>query len=139
MDDTTRQVYLLKDVSRLSGHSVHTLKFYLKRGLIHEAGRTPETGFRYFSETTLTRLSQIRAFRRKQKSLAEIQQLLEVAPPRLRSGQAGSELQAPSHNKVEGRGSKVEAPPPFTVQAPASSFQLPAFTVLASSLERSSR
>jgi DNA-binding transcriptional MerR regulator len=72
----SHQVYLLKDVSRLSGHSVHTLKFYLKRGLIKEAGWTPQTRFRYFTDTTLTRLSQIRTFRRQSKSLAHIQQVL---------------------------------------------------------------
>ena len=69
-------LYLLKDLSRLSGHSVHTLKFYLKRGLIKETGRSLETRFRYFDDTTLSRLSTIRALRKQQKSLAEIQSLL---------------------------------------------------------------
>ena len=72
-------IYLLKDLSRLSGHSIHTLKFYLKRGLIKEAGRSPETRFRYFDDATLSRLSQIRAFRKQQRSLAEIQRLLDSA------------------------------------------------------------
>ena len=72
-------IYLLKDLSRLSGHSTHTLKFYLKRGLIKEAGRSPETRFRYFDDATLSRLSQIRAFRKQQRSLAEIQRLLDGA------------------------------------------------------------
>ena len=72
-------IYLLKDLSRLSGHSIHTLKFYLKRGLIKEAGRSPETRFRYFDDTTLSRLSTIRAFRKQEKSLAEIQRLLDGA------------------------------------------------------------
>ena len=76
---STVNLYLLKDLSRLSGHSVHTLKFYLKRGLIKETGRSPETRFRYFDDTTLSRLSAIRAFRRQQKSLAEIQRLLAGA------------------------------------------------------------
>ena len=72
-------VYLLKDLSRLSGHSVHTLKFYLKRGLIAESGRSPETRFRYFDDSTLARLARIRSFRKEQKSLAEISRLLESA------------------------------------------------------------
>ena len=75
----TVKLYLLKDLSRLSGHSVHTLKFYLKRGLIKEAGRSPETRFRYFDDTTLSRLSTIRAFRKQQKSLADIAELLAAA------------------------------------------------------------
>ena len=69
-------VYLIKDLSRLSGHSVHTLKFYLKRGLIKESGRSPETRFRYFDDTTLSQLSQIRTWRKQRKSLAEISRLL---------------------------------------------------------------
>ena len=72
-------VYLLKDLSRLSGHSVYTLKFYLKRGLIAEAGRSPETRFRYFDDSTLARLVRIRSFRKENKSLAEISRLLESA------------------------------------------------------------
>lgn len=70
------QLYLLKDVSRLSGQSVYTLKFYLKLGLIQEAGRSPETRFRYFDDATLEQLSRIRAWRKQDKSLSEIQQLL---------------------------------------------------------------
>ena len=69
-------VYLIKDLSRLSGHSIHTLKFYLKRGLIKESGRSPETRFRYFNDSTLSALSTIRQWRREKKSLAQIQQLL---------------------------------------------------------------
>ena len=69
-------IYLIKDLSRLSGHSIHTLKFYLKRGIIKESGRSPETRFRYFDDTTLSQLSQIRALRKQRKSLAEIEQLL---------------------------------------------------------------
>jgi len=69
-------IYLIKDLSRRSGHSIHTLKFYLKIGLIRESGRSPETRFRYFDDTTLATLSQIRALRKQRKSLVEIQHLL---------------------------------------------------------------
>jgi len=76
------QLYLLKDVARLSGHSVHTIKFYLNRGLIREVGRTPQTRFRYFDDSTLAALAQIREWRKQRKPLAEIQRLLhgEVTP-----------------------------------------------------------
>jgi len=70
---------LIKDLSRLSGHSVYTIKFYLKLGLIQEAGRSPETRFRYFDETTLAQLSTIRALRKQKKSLTEIAQVLHGA------------------------------------------------------------
>ena len=73
-------VYLMKDLSRLSGHSVHTIKFYLKLGLIREAGRSPETRFRYFDDATLSRLARIRAWRRQRKSLSEIHALLNTEP-----------------------------------------------------------
>jgi len=79
MDNHQHNVYLIKDLSRLSGHSVYTLKFYLKRGLIKETGRSPETRFRYFDDSTLERLSRIRALRKQDKSLAEIQDLLAAA------------------------------------------------------------
>ena len=72
-------LYLLKDLSRLSGHSIHTIKFYLKVGLIQEAGRSPQTRFRYFNDATVSRLTRIRAWRRQRKSLAEIQQLLTAS------------------------------------------------------------
>ena len=76
MMQQSANVYLIKDLSRLSGHSVHTLKFYLKLGLIHEAGRSPQTRFRYFDDGTVARLVQIRALRKERKALAEIAKLL---------------------------------------------------------------
>jgi DNA-binding transcriptional MerR regulator len=74
-------IYLVKDLSRLSGHSVHTIKFYLKLGLIRETGRSPQTRFRYFDDSTLSRLAQIRAWRKEQKSLADIRALLDSSTP----------------------------------------------------------
>ena len=74
--DSRHNIYLIRDLSRLSGHSVHTLKFYLKIGLIKEVGRSPGTRFRFFDDTTLDALSKIRQWRRQQKSLTEIHHLL---------------------------------------------------------------
>ena len=68
-------LYLMKDLSRISGHSIYTLKFYLKLGLIQEVGRSPETRFRYFDDTTVERLARIRALRKQRKSLSEIHEL----------------------------------------------------------------
>ena len=76
----TANVYLIKDLSRLSGHSVYTLKYYIKLGLIQECGRSPQTRFRYFDDTTLARLWQIRAWRKERKSLAGIRRLLDSPP-----------------------------------------------------------
>ena len=70
------QLYMIKDVAKISGQSIYTIKFYLKLGLLKEVGRSPETGFRYFDESTVHRLAAIRNFRKAKKSLADIQRLL---------------------------------------------------------------
>ena len=69
--------YLLKDVARQTGYSIHTLKYYLKLGLIQEIGRSPETRFRYFDERTVEMLARIRELRRSRHSLAEIRRRLQ--------------------------------------------------------------
>ena len=71
-----RKIYLMKDLAGLSGHSIHTIKYYLKLGLIKEIGRSPETNFRYFDNTNLDVLNRIRALRRENRSLAEIKEIL---------------------------------------------------------------
>ena len=70
------QLYMIKDVARLSGQSIYTIKFYLKLGLIREVGRSQETRFRYFDDSTLEQLSRIRALRKERKSLAAIKRIL---------------------------------------------------------------
>jgi DNA-binding transcriptional MerR regulator len=70
------KIYLIKDLARLSGQTVYTLKYYLNIGLIKEVGRSPETNFRYFDDTTLERLKKIRELRRENKSIAEIKEIL---------------------------------------------------------------
>ena len=89
-------LYLMKDVSRLSGHSIHTLKFYLKLGLIKEAGRSPQTRFRYFDDTTLAELSKIRAWRKTGKTLAQIQRLLAANGSRPEPMVPASNIQLPA-------------------------------------------
>lgn len=65
-------VYLIKDLARITGYSIHTLKYYLKIGLFKEASRSPETRFRYFDDATVERLKRIRAMRKQGKSIKEI-------------------------------------------------------------------
>ena len=72
-----QQLYVVKDIARISGLSIYTVKFYLKRGLIKEVGRSPETRIRYFDDATVNRLGQIRQWRKLGRGLAEIQHLLE--------------------------------------------------------------
>ena len=71
-----KSFYLVKDLARAAGLSIHTVKFYLKIGLLEEVGRSPETNFRYFDETTLKTLETILALRREGKSLREIQTVI---------------------------------------------------------------
>ena len=69
-------VYLIKDLARLSGQTVYTLKYYLNIGLIKEISRSPETNFRYFDDSTIEILRKIRELRRENKSIAEIKEIL---------------------------------------------------------------
>ncbi|MCX5693009.1 MAG: MerR family transcriptional regulator [Candidatus Omnitrophica bacterium] len=73
------KIYLIKDLARMSGQTVYTLKYYLNIGLIKEIGRSPETNFRYFDDGTIERLKKIRELRRENKSIAEIKEILEFS------------------------------------------------------------
>ena len=72
------KVYLIKDLARMSGQTVYTLKYYLNIGLIKEIGRSPETNFRYFDDSTTERLKKIRELRRENKSIVEIKEILGI-------------------------------------------------------------
>ena len=56
----------------LSGYSIHTVKYYLKIGLIKEVSRSPETRFRYFDDSNIEKLSKIRVLRKEGRSIREI-------------------------------------------------------------------
>ena len=56
----------------MTGHSVHTIKFYMKIGLIKESSRSPETGYRYFDDSTVQALERIRDMRKNKKPIKEI-------------------------------------------------------------------
>ena len=71
-----KNIYLLKDIARISGQSIHTVKYYLKLGIIKEIGRSPDTNFRFFDDSTAEALSKIRELRLKKVSLKEIKNLL---------------------------------------------------------------
>ena len=77
MESSVQSIYLIKDLSRLSGHSIHTIKFYLKIGLIKEIGRSPQTRFRYFDDGTLEQLARVRSLRKEGNSLTEIRAMLQ--------------------------------------------------------------
>ncbi len=64
--------YLIKDLARLTGYSIYTLKYYLNIGLFKEVSRSPETHFRYFDDTSVEKLRKIHALRKEGKSLKKI-------------------------------------------------------------------
>lgn len=72
-----KNIYLLKDLAKISGYSTHALKFYLRKGLLQEIGRSPETNFRYFDDSSCDRLKRIRELQKKSYSLDEILKVLE--------------------------------------------------------------
>ena len=69
-------IYLTKDLATITGLSVYTIKYYLKIGLIEESGRSPGTNFRYFNDSTVHRLKNIRKLRTQKLSLQEIRDIL---------------------------------------------------------------
>lgn len=72
-----QNILLLKDLAQISGQSIYTIKYYLKIGLIEEVGRSPQTRFRYFDHSNVSRLEQIRQLRKQNKSIKEIQEILK--------------------------------------------------------------
>lgn len=72
IDAEMNNIYLLKDLAKLSGHSTYTLKYYLRLGLLQEIGRSPATHFRYFDDSSCERLKQIRKLQKQNLSLKEI-------------------------------------------------------------------
>ena len=71
-----KNIYLIKDLSRLSGLSVYTIKYYLKLGLVKEISRSQETNFRYFDDSTLEALKRIIALRHEKVPLKKIQDMV---------------------------------------------------------------
>ena len=72
-----KSIYLIKDLAKVSGYSTHTLKFYCRLGILKEIGRSPETNFRYFDESSYARLKTIRKLQKRKYSLKEIHEQLE--------------------------------------------------------------
>ena len=72
-----KDIYLIKDLSRMTGVSIYTIKYYLNMGLIKEVGRSSETNFRYFDSQTADDLKKIIAYKKENVSLAKILELMK--------------------------------------------------------------
>jgi len=70
-------IYLIKDLATMTGLSIYTIKYYLKIGLIEEIGRSQETNFRYFNDSTVRQLQKIRELRTQRFSLKKIKDILK--------------------------------------------------------------
>lgn len=73
-----KNIYLLKDLSVRTGLSIYTIKYYLKLGLVKEIGRSPNTNFRYFDDTTVKKLLSIRELRKENKSIDAIKHKVRI-------------------------------------------------------------
>ncbi|MDB4349335.1 helix-turn-helix domain-containing protein [Omnitrophica bacterium] len=73
-----KTIYLLKDLSVKTGLSIYTVKYYLNLGLIKEIGRSPDTNFRYFDDSTVKRLLTIRELRKEKKPIKVIKRRLRI-------------------------------------------------------------
>ncbi len=72
-----KKIYLIKDLSRITGQSIYTIKYYSGLGLIKEVGRSQETNFRYFDDSTVSTLNKIRKLRLEGKKLSQIKEALK--------------------------------------------------------------
>jgi DNA-binding transcriptional MerR regulator len=66
------------EISKRSGASVETIRYYEREGLLLEPERRP-SGYRQYDESTLERLEYIRRAKDLGFTLAEIRELLELS------------------------------------------------------------
>jgi MerR family transcriptional regulator, copper efflux regulator len=72
-----KQLFLIGQVTNLSGIPIRTIRYYESLGLITSSGRT-EGGFRQFDRDVLTRLAFIKRAQSLGLSLEEIRGILQV-------------------------------------------------------------
>ena len=70
-------MYCIQEVSKKTGLSAHTLRYYEKEGLISGVGRT-QGGFRQYSEEDLEALGLICCLKNTGMSLQEIARFMEL-------------------------------------------------------------
>lgn len=74
-----RKARLLKigEVSKISGESVPTIRFWAKEGLLHSSGKTPG-GFQLFSEDILKKIKEIRRLQKEKRlTIREIREIFQ--------------------------------------------------------------
>ena len=72
-----QKFYLINELSKITGVTTDTIRFYEKRKLIQFAYRA-DNNYRYYDENTLKRIIFIRRCRALDLSLSEIEYLIEL-------------------------------------------------------------
>lgn len=73
----TNQIFTIGRLAQLAGVSVETIRFYQRRGYIHEP-KKPLGGVRRYSESDVSRIHFIKSAQRLGFTLEEISQLLKL-------------------------------------------------------------
>lgn len=68
-------IYMIGDLSRITGLSIDTINYYLRIGLIKEISRSQGNKYRYFNDTTVQNLERIKELRVQKVSIKEIKRL----------------------------------------------------------------
>ena len=68
----------VQEVSKLSGVTIRTLRYYDRIGLLHPAART-EAGYRLYDEAALTRLMRILLLKELEIPLKDVKRLLQLS------------------------------------------------------------
>ena len=95
-------MYSIQEVSRMTGLSPHTLRFYEKEGLLGVVERSP-SGFRQYSDADLEVLHGICCLKNTGMSLQEIARFLELSREGDKTLQERVELLQTHRNKVLSR------------------------------------
>jgi MerR family mercuric resistance operon transcriptional regulator len=78
------------ELARKAGVNVQTIRYYEREGLMSDAHRWPDSGYRDFDDEALLRLQFIRSAKELGFTLREIKELLDM---RILSGESCAEVQ----------------------------------------------
>lgn len=69
-------IYMIGDLAKETGLSIHTLNYYLNIGLIKPAGQSERNRYRFFDDSTVELLQQVIELRKQKVSIKKIQRQL---------------------------------------------------------------
>jgi Predicted transcriptional regulators len=98
--------YTIKEVSKKTGVSAYTLRFYEKEGLLPNVDRNAN-GIRMFCDDNIAWIETVQALRSTDLPLSEIKQYLELYKDRDKTLQQRKEMLAHQKSKVESQISRL--------------------------------